>query len=483
MGLRSREEYIQSLRDGREIYYRGQKVDDVTTHEVLKAAVSHAADLYSLAQDEKYRDMLVYNDPVYGEISKFYRIPRSSNDLMERFELIYETTRLGRGMFNIIKAIGSDAIFAIMMVAKQLDAVMGTEYYDHIMKFYENIVNNDLALAVAQTDVKGDRSLRPHEQRDPDLYVRIVERNKDGIIVSGAKVHTTQSIAANEIIFIPTRNMTEKDADYSVAFAIPANTRGLKLISRPMKGVESALKDPSFIMGRRNVENETLTILDNVFVPWERVFLAGEWQFAGAMAVMFPTYHRFTAISYRAAMADLMIGLAKLLAEANGVDNKSHIRRDIVNLIRYKETLRASAIAAAYEAQKDNNTGIVVPNIIMTNIGKLLANTEYTNAIQNLVDVAGGLAATVPTLQDFENPEIRGYLHKYLVGKDTPALERAKYFMLLKELLSSFGALFTTAMIHAEGSIEASYIELYRSYKYDGSKKLAKYAAGLEDTL
>ena len=182
-------------------------------------------------------------------------------------------------------------------------------------------------------------------------------------------------------------------------------------------------------------------------------------------------------------MADLMIGLAKLLAEANGVDNKSHIRRDIVNLIRYKETLRASAIAAAYEAQKDNNTGIVVPNIVMTNIGKLLANTEYTNAIQNLVDVAGGLAATVPTLQDFENPEIGKYLYKYLVGKDTPALERAKYFMLLKELLSSFGALFTTAMIHAEGSIEASYIELYRSYKYDGSKKLAKYAAGLEETL
>jgi len=483
MGLRSVEGYLESLRDGREIYYRGERVYDVTVHEVLSAAIRHASDIYRLQSDPKYRDLLVYEDPEYGLISRFYKIPRSPGDLLERFRLIYETTRLGRGMFNIIKAIGSDALFALMIISRRVDKAFGTNYHERVMDYYRYVVENDLALAVAQTDVKGDRSRRPHEQRDPDLYLHIVERTKDGIYVAGAKAHTTQSIAANEIIVLPTRAMTEKDRDYAVAFAVPVNAKGLKLVSRPMKAVETALQDPSFVMGRMNVENETLTIFDNVFVPWERVFLAGEWQFAGPLAVTFPMYHRFTAIAYRAAMADLFVGLAKLLAEYNGVDDKAHIRRDIVNIIRYKETLRATAIAAAHLCRVDEDTGIAVPDVVMTNVGKLIANEEYVNTVKHLIDVAGGLVATAPTMQDYESPQLRRYLEKYLAGAKGTALERLRLFILARELVSSFGALFTTAMIHAEGSIEASVIELYRSYDYSQSKDLALYAAGLKEGL
>lgn len=144
-------------------------------------------------------------------------------------------------------------------------------------------------MAVAQTDVKSDRSLRPHQQSDPDLYIRIVEKRSDGIIVRGDKEHTTQSIAANEIIVLPTRNMVAEDADYAVAFAIPPNTKDVKMISRPMKAVESALRDPSFVMGRYNAENETITIFDDVFVSWDRVFLAGEWNVCMAYSDILPT--------------------------------------------------------------------------------------------------------------------------------------------------------------------------------------------------
>ena len=482
LGLRSVEEYLASLRDGREVYYRGSRVDDVTSHEVLGAAVRHASEIYRLQFDPAYRDLLTYEDPKLGRVSRFYKIPRGPEDLVERFKLIYETTRLGRGMFNIIKAIGSDALFALLIISKRVDEALGTSYHERVTRYYEMVASKDLALAVAQTDVKGDRSRRPHQQDDPDMYLRIVERTKDGIYVQGAKAHTTQSIAANEIIVLPTRAMTENDRDYAVAFAVPANARGLKLVSRPMKAVESALRDPWFVMGRMNVENETLTIFDNVFVPWERVFLAGEWRFAGPLAVTFPMYHRFTAIAYRAAMADLLVGLAKLIAEYNGVDDKPHIRRDIVNIIRYKETLRATAIAAAYTCQVDPATGIAVPNVVMTNVGKLHANEEYVNAVKNLVDVAGGLAATLPSPQDFENPSLKPYLEKYLKARG-PALERARLLALVRELISSFGALFTVAMIHAEGSIEASVIELYRSYNYEDSKKLALYAAGIRESF
>jgi len=484
MTLKSPEKYIESLNDGRIVYYRGKKVDNVATHPVLRASVNHASLLYKWQQDPDKRNLVVKKDPEFGEISSFYYIPKNGNDLMNRFELIYETTRWGRGFFNITKAIGSDALFALMIITKRMDSMLGTSYYQRVLNYYKYVVENDNAIAVAQTDVKGDRSLRPHEQQDPDMYLRIVEKRKDGIVVRGAKVHTTQAIVSNDIIVLPTRAMTDKDKDYSVAFAIPANTKGVKMISKPEKATEAALNDPWFVMGRENVETEAMIIFDDVFVPWERVFMAGEYQFAGPLAVMFATYHRFTAISYRAGLADLIVGLGKLLAEYNGVDDKPHIRRDVVELIKYKEMLRASAIAASNLASIDELTGIAIPNTVMTNIGKLIANENYTDVVKHLIDIAGGLAATLPSSQDFENPEEAPYLEKYLAGKKgTSSLERAKLIALTRELISSFGALFTTAMIHAEGSIEASIIELYRSYDYGESKKLAFYASGLKDKL
>jgi aromatic ring hydroxylase len=484
MGLMSSQDYVNSLKDGREIYYRGTKVYDVTQHEVLRSAVNHASLIYKLQENEKTRDLFVYKDDNFGYSSKFYKIPRNGNDLMERFNLIYETSKMGRGSFDVIKGIGSDAIFALMIITKKIDSYLKTRYYENIMKFYEYVIKNDLGLAVAQTDVKGDRDLRPFEQEDKDLYLRIVDKNKDGIIVRGAKSHITQAPVANEIIVLPTRNMSEKDKDYAVSFSIPSNTKGLKMISKPLKAVETSLNDPWFVLGKENMETQSLIIFDDVFVPWERVFLAGEYQFAGPLAVMFPTFHRFTAISYRAVIGDLLIGLGKLLAELNGIDDKSHIRRDIVDMIKYKEILRESALAASLYAEIDEDTKIAVPNRVFTNIGKLISNETYLNVVKDLVEIAGGLADTLPSTQDFYNEEEARYLKKYLVGKKgTDPLTRSKILSLTRELLSSLGAFFTTIMIHAEGSIEASVIELYRSYNYDESKKLAYYASGISDEM
>lgn len=482
--LKKEKQYIESLRDGRVVFYRGEKVEDVTTHKVLSTAVKHASLVYKWQFEEDKKNLTVYNDPKYGEISAFFKIPRSSGDLIERYNLIYLTTRFGRGTFNIIKAIGSDALFALMLIAKRIDAMTRSNYAERVAKYYEYIVKNDLAIAVAQTDVKGDRLLRPHEQQDPDMYVRIVERRDDGIVVRGAKAHTTQGPVSNEIIVLPTRAMTEKDSDYAVAFAIPANAPGLKMISKPDKAAEAALEDEWFVTGKENVETESITIFDNVFVPWERVFLAGEWQFAGPLAVMFPTYHRFTAISYRAGIADMLIGLGKLIAEYNNVDDKSHIRRDMVEIIKYKEMLKSTGLSSALMCDLDAETGIAVPNKVLTNVGKLIANENYVDVVKHLVDIVGGLAATLPTSLDFNNPEERDYLMKYLVGKKgTDPIERAKIISMIKEIISSFGALYITAMIHAEGSIEASVLELYRSYDYEDSKKLAKYASGISKNL
>jgi len=189
-------EYLDSLRDGRVVYYRGKAVSDVTTHPIISVAAKHAADLFG-AEDR------LYDDPNYGKISRYFKIPRSTNDLIDRHRLIYNDTMRFDGMFNIVQAIGSDALFSLMIIARKVDTKYGTHYLDRVMKYYEYVVKNDLAMAVTQTDVKGDRSKRPHEQPDPDLYVRVVEVRDDGIVVNGAKIHTTQGPVANEIVFLP----------------------------------------------------------------------------------------------------------------------------------------------------------------------------------------------------------------------------------------------------------------------------------------
>ena len=472
--VRTPEEYLNSLRDGRVIYYRGKLVTDVTTHEVLRVAINHAMELYKWQSDPELRRYLLYEDPQYGTISRFYKVPKSPSDLIERFKLIYNTTLLGKGMFNIMKTIGSDALFGLMIASKQLDSLRGTDYYSKVMKYYEYVIKNDVTIAVAQTDVKGDRMLRPHQQADPDLYVHITRREPDGIVVRGAKVHTTQSIAANELIVLPYRNMVKEDADYAVAFAIPVNTKGITLIPRPLREVEINMLGDEFPMGKTNVEVETLTIFDDVKVPNERVFLAGEYEFAAAYGLTFALYHRFTAISYRAALADIVLGYAKLFAEYNNVEGASHIRRDIVDIITYKEYLVSSAIAAAEKCIKDNTTGICIPNPIYTNVGKLTANSKYLDAVKDMIDVAGGLLADIPSTSELSNPTEEKYMVKYLVGKKgTDARTRIRLFQVAREFLSALGALLSVGMIHAEGSIEASVIELYRSYNYDISKTAA----------
>jgi 4-hydroxybutyryl-CoA dehydratase/vinylacetyl-CoA-Delta-isomerase len=475
MPMRTSNEYLDSLRDGRSVYYRGKRVDDVTRHEILRIPVKHASMLYEFKQ--KFPELAVYHDPEMGPVSAFYKIPRSVDDLLKRHELIKESTRYCNGIFNIVQAIGSDALFALFITAsKSGDRV----FHERVQKYYRYVVENDLATAVAQTDVKGDRSLRPHEQPDPDLYVRVVDSNDEGIIVCGAKAHTTQSVAANEIIFIPTRAMVEKDRDYAIAFAIPANTKGLKLVCRPVQEVEGLGREDAPISSQ-NLEIETLTILDHVFVPWERVFLFKDWGSAGELANTFATYHRFTAISYRSVMAELFIGAARLAARYNGIENAPHVREDIIEMILYREIMDVAAKAAAHYPLIDEKTGIAIPNPLYTNIAKLYSNKMFPNIVGALVDVAGGLTSTLPTTDDLNSPEIRNYLVKYLQGnRKYTGEQRFKLLRLVRELAGGpMTGYMMGLFIHAEGSVAASKIALYRDYKFERAEELVSRLAGV----
>jgi aromatic ring hydroxylase len=478
MALRTPQEYKASLQDGRVIYYKGQRVTDVTTHPALRVAVQHACIDYAMAEDPRYRELAVAHDPETGqEISRYFYLPRNSDDLVKRSQLIETATRLGRTLVVLIKEIGSDALFALHMLARYMDDHHHTDYVPRVKQFYRHCADNDLAVAVAQTDVKGDRSLAPSAQAHPDYYVRIVDERPDGIVVRGAKIHTSVLTNANEVIVLPTRNMAEADKDYAVAFAIPADTPGLKMICSPYGAPrESTFDHP---ISAQHKMTETLTVFDDVFVPHERVFLQKEWQYAGVLAKTFVEFHRFTAISYKLPLTDALVGAAQLIAEYNGLTRAGHIREKITRLIAYTETLRALTMQAALACRvaEDN---IAVPNPLLVNIAKLHFAENYHRMVAAVQDISGGILVTGPGEEALRNPETRPYLEKYLGGADVAASERLQALNMISDLTASdFGGYQEVLAIHAEGSIEAEKMTIHREYNFQRSLELAKYIAGL----
>ncbi len=465
MALRGADEYVAGLRDARTVHYQGRIIPDVTVEPELRTAIDHAALDFRMPEDPDLADLCIAE--IDGEpISAYYALPRDARDLLRRSELIETATAHGGTMVTLIKEIGSDAIFAL---SRMLDA----EPLERVQEFHRRCYRGDLAVAVAQTDTKGDRSLRPTDQ--PDQYVRVVDRSSSGIVVRGAKAHTSVSVNADELVVLPTRAMGADAGDFAVAFAIPMATDGLHLYVSDYGAGE---KDPfTFPLSSRHKMLETLTVFDDVFVPWERVFLDDRPELAGPMAAAFVEYHRFTAVSYKLPLLDAFVGAAATIAEMNGVAGAAHIREKVTELMRFTETVRSLTELAAHRCDVERD--IARPDPLTTNLAKYTFATGYHQAIQLLQDCAGGLLVTGPGGADWDDPDTRKVLEHYLSAA-APAEERLRMINLIADLTArDFGGYHAVLAVHAEGSIEAEKRHLHQHFPLDRAKRLAKRLAGL----
>jgi len=476
--MRTSKQYIESLRDGREVYFKGQRVPDVTTHAEIRLAIDHAAIDFDVAESTEYRSLAVYHDNG-NEFSRYFKLPRTSEDLLLRSQLIEAATALGGTLVVLVKEIGTDALFALHVVAHEIDRRKGTAYLDRVRKFYEYVRGKDLALSVAQTDVKGDRSKSPLEQEHPDYYLRIVGETQDGIIVRGAKAHTSVSVNANELIVLPTRAVKQDESAYAVAFAIPLHTKGLKLISSSY-GAHHGDSKSDFPLASQHRMIETLTVFDDVLVPHDRVFLKGDWEFAGEVAKTFVEFHRFTAISYKLPLVDALVGAALLMAEYNGLERAKHIQDKLSRLISYAETLRALVRLAALDCES-GPLGIAIPRTLIVNMAKLHFATNFHQMLAYVQDIAGGLVVTAPSEADLQSPDVGKYIRRYLGGpKGVPVDHRLKAINLVKELTATdFSGYQAVLAIHAEGSIEAEKLAMVREHDSLRCKQFAKRLAGI----
>lgn len=476
MGIRTIEEYRESLRDGRKVYISGERVEDITKHRVLGLTVETIGAAYDLAQtaDQETKDLLIAKHPETGEpINRFYVTPKTPEDLANRTKAIHTLMRKTGGL-PFGKDIGTDCLNAAMAVARQ----MGNAQYEENAKiFLEHLRKNDLHTCGAITCVKGDRSKEPAHQKHPDYYLRVVDKNKDGIVVKGAKIHITSAPAANEILVVPTRQMRENEADYAVSFAIPANTKGVTFICRNGRGPWT---DKEFHADRPVRElTEAMIVFDDVFVPWDRVFMCGEWQYSMAIAYTFATFHRFTAISYKVPNVEVMAGCAVAMAKYNGLFKVGHIRDKLADIAAYVETLRALADAAAMKPVMFGD--IAVPNPLIANMAKLHFASKYHEFVKLIQDIGGGLLATTPDKRDWDNPEIHDYLEHYLGGTaDSTTEERLRMIHeTMRHVASHESAFHEVTTVHAEGSMAAQKMMILHESPLKKYETRAKIAAGI----
>jgi len=477
MGLKTKAEYIESLKKQKPIIYMyGEKIEDRVNHPLIKPEIEAYGLTYEIAHNPKYRELATAKSHLTSEvISRFNHIHQSNDDLLKKLQLTRALTRFAG---CVARCVGWDALNTLSIVAYEIDRKYKTGYYENFVNYLKYVQKEDLALACAMTDVKGDRSLRPADQQDKDMYVHIVEKRENGIVVRGAKIHITAALVSNEIIVMPTRAMREKDKDYAVAFAIPVDTPGLKFVavSSLLSGVDEAEAPFSSKWG----STESLIIFDDVFVPWDRVFMCGEWEFAGLAAELFASYHRFSYCGCKAGVGDILTGIASLLAEYNNVEHADHIWGKLTDMACTTEIIYACGIAAAVRG-RPLGPGTYVPDVTYSNIGKYVSGTHVYDEIYRLHDIGGGLVATAPSAKDYYHPELRAYLEKYLKGKvDVPTEHRYKAFKLAQDFAAASIGPYLVASCHGGGSPQMEKLVIYRLYDWQRRKQIAKVLAGIE---
>ncbi len=475
--MRTFEQYFEGLKKMRPNVYLGGRIvprDDP----VFLPGIKVIGTTFELVKDPGYRDLFTAESHLTGKtINRFTHIHQSQDDLLKKQKMtrLY-CRRVGR---CVQRCMGVDALNALSVVTRRMDDDLGTDYYSRFVKYLEYYQENDLVGNAAQTDVKGDRSLRPYQQDDPDMYLRVVEKRDGGIVVRGAKAHNTIAPYADEIIVVPTRAMTPQDADYAVAFALPADTEGMYLVS--VAHNQRSRKHFKAPIGETGTAH-SITIFDNVFVPRERVFMCGETRYAGQLAGLFATYHRHSYTGCKPALTDILMGAAALVSEYNGIEKASHVRDKLAELVTVAELVYAAGVAAAVNSTRASS-GTQVPDVVYTNVGRYHAGVHVYPEFEILADLAGGLAATLPLEDDFVEPTVGPLLNKYIKRKSgVPSEKVHRCYRLIENLIASApGAASQISGIHGGGSPVMEKIAIMAQYDIEEKKEIAKYLAGIAD--
>ncbi len=470
--LMSSIDYRESLRGYRpKVFVRGQRVNSVADEPLLMPGINAIGLTYDYALRKDYRELTRAIQFTSGkEINRLMQVTRTSEDLLNKLELV---RLICQDTGCAMRYLTMDGLNALYQSTFRTDDACGTDYHPRLLDYMHRVQEEDLTIAIAMTDAKGDRSLRPHQQADANTYVHIVEHRPEGVVISGTKAIVTSAPYVHELFVLPGRAMTKNDQQFAIACAVPIDTKGLTIIARPAgrPGETGALFTGQY------GQSTGVCVFDRVFVPYERVFLCGEWEHAEFLTKTYANHHRHTCIGARAGFGDLLIGAGALMVEANGLDlnDNGHLRDTMVELIKTVESFYACGVAASVYARRDV-AGNIEPEPNYANIGKLLLATKIYDMHRLAHTMSGGLVVTLPSPEEDHNPDTAGDLVTLLNARPDISYEkRANVARFVEDLTASYSAAwYSVISLHGGGSPEAMKREIFRSYPIADKAKLVE---------
>jgi 4-hydroxybutyryl-CoA dehydratase / vinylacetyl-CoA-Delta-isomerase len=466
-------DYRESLRRYRpRVFVDGQAIESVADARSLQPGINAIALTYDFAHRSELSALMTAVQHTSGRrVNRFTHIDTSAGDLLNKLEAVrivcQETGCAQRYLTH-------DALNAIGQVAARIDDARGSrEHTARFLEYLHRVQDQDLTLGIAMTDAKGDRSRRPHEQANVDSYVHVVERNAKGIVISGTKAIVTGAPYVHELLVMPCRNMGEADAAFAVCCAVPVDAPGLTIVARPAGRPGEKLEHGDALFSRKYGQSTAVCLFERVFVPWEHVFYAGEWEHSGHLTYSYATHHRQTCIAARAGFGDLLIGAGALMCEANGFDpgEESHLREQMVELIKIVEGFYACGVAASVYGRADEHSGSFMPDPLFSNVGKLLLATQIYDMHRIAHYVSGGLVVALPGPDEDHNPETAAKLSEVLrANPDVPYDKRIEVARFIEDLTAGYqGGWYSLISLHGGGSPAAMKQEIWRHYPV-GSK-------------
>ena len=483
MALKTGKEYEDSLRKMKfKVYLMGEKVDNPVDHPIIRPSMNSVKMTYELAHDPAHEDLMTAKSHLGGKkVNRFCHLHQNTEDLVKKVKMQRLLGQKTAACFQ--RCVGMDAMNAVDSVTYEMDQKLGTEYHKRFTKFMKMVQDNDFTVDGAMTDPKGDRGVSPSKQADPDLYTHVVEKRKDGIVVRGAKAHQTGAINSHWVLVMPTVSMGKEDADYALSFACPADADGITYIYGRQSCDTRKLEGGEIDVGNcRFGGHEALMVFDNVFVPWENVFMCGEYEFSGMLVERFAGYHRQSYGGCKVGVGDVLIGAAALAADYNGASKASHIKDKLIEMIHLNETLFSCGIACSAQGHK-TASGTYLIDLLLANVCKQNV-TRFPYEIARLAeDIAGGLMVTMPSEKDLRHPEIGKIVDKYFKGVNGVSTEnRCRIMRLVENITLGTAAVgYRTESMHGAGSPQAQRIMISRQGNLEQKKKLAKEIAGIKD--
>ena len=474
-------QYEESLRKMNfKVYLQGERVENPVDHPIIRPSMNSVKATYELAELPEYEDLMTATSHLSGKkINRFCHLHQSTDDLVKKVKMQRLLGQKTGACFQ--RCVGMDAINAVDSVTFEMDQKLGTTYHERFNKFLSRMQEEDWTVDGAMTDPKGDRGLAPHQQADPDLFVHVVEKRADGIVVRGAKCHQTGALNSHWILIMPTISMTKEDADYAVSFVAPADAEGIFYIYGRQSCDTRKLEGGDIDVGNKKFGgHEALMVFDNLFIPWENVFMCGEVEFSGALVERFAGYHRQSYGGCKVGVGDVLIGAAALAADYNGAAKASHLKDKLIEMIHLNETLYSSGIACSAEGSP-TASGTYLIDLLLANVCKQNV-TRFPYEIARLAeDIAGGLMVTMPSEKDLRNPEIGPVVEKYFKGVDSVPTEcRMRILRLIENLTLGTAAVgYRTESMHGAGSPQAQRIMISRQGNLEKKKELAKAIAGI----